>query len=102
MKEKIFYEMVRTLAHRQNKNIDVVIKDAGLKPSSYYSYRKKGNLPRADIAVKIARILGCSVEQLVTGNKPVFSEFSVQEKKDMYQLLDELEKTIKLKKEKFK
>lgn len=101
MQKIIFYDIVKNLAKEQGKTIEGVVSSPDFSIGSYYSCRKCGYLPRADIAVGIAKTLGTTVEYLVTGNKP-FSEDSFQGKKDMYQLLEELEKAIKQKKEKFR
>ena len=50
-----------------NTEIESVVKEAGLTIDSYNSYRRHGNLPRADEAVKIAKALNTTVEFLVTG-----------------------------------
>jgi transcriptional regulator with XRE-family HTH domain len=109
MKQKIiFYEEVKKRVKQQKPptTIEAVIEEAGFSKNTYDSYRKQGNLPRADEAVKIAKILGVHVEELVTGNKPVLSEQSIQEKKDMTKILDDLlhdfAETIEKHKEKFK
>lgn len=62
-----FFERVKALARQNNTTIEVVAAAAGLTRNSYNSYRAKGNLPRADEAVMIAKALGVTVEYLVTG-----------------------------------
>jgi len=102
-KEQIFFAMVRKLVKEQGKTtIKDVVEGAGLPIGTYYTGRDDGNLPRADIVVKIARTLKTSVEELVTGKKPVLSENSVKKQKDMDQILDELEEAIKQYREKSK
>ena len=52
---------------------------AGLQPSSISNYLKKNSsVPSADIAVKIAKALGVSVEYLVTGDEPLCSTTEVR------------------------
>lgn len=60
------------------------IESLGMNYETYYSGRRKGNLPRADDAVKIASALGVSVEWLVTGEppKPSPAEKALQAVKD--------------------
>lgn len=41
----------------------------GLNQSSITSWKIRGSIPRADIAVKTAEILGTTVEYLITGNQ---------------------------------
>lgn len=42
----------------------------GISPNGISTWKITGALPRADIAVKIADILGVTVEYLITGNIP--------------------------------
>ena len=63
LKEELSYQgmLVKELASR-----------AGLNPSSISNYlRENSSVPSADVAVKIARALGVSVEYLVTGDAEV-------------------------------
>lgn len=62
-----FFERVKALAKQNKTTIESVVKEAGLTIDSYNSYRRHGNLPRADEAVKIAQALNTTVEFLVTG-----------------------------------
>ena len=62
-----FFERVKALAKQNKTTIESVVKEAGLTIDSYNSYRRHGNLPRADEAVKIAKALNTTVEFLVTG-----------------------------------
>jgi len=102
MRHKIFYDMVKELAKKKNKTIEVVVKEAGITLDSYNSTRRIRKFPRADIAVKIASSLDTSVEFLVTGQSSVFKKHNDKEKIEIIQHLDELEKIIKQYKEKFK
>ena len=88
----IFYEQVKKFCKDQKpqKKIKTVVDEAGFLYNTYNKDRSKGRLPRADVAVKIARILGVHVEELVTGNKPDLSEQSKQEKRYMSEYLDNL------------
>jgi len=65
-----FYERVKTLAKSQNKNLRELIESCGMNYDSYNSYKRYGNLPRANEAVAIADALGTTVEYLVTGKDP--------------------------------
>ena len=97
MKQKtIFYEKVKELVKKQKPptTIKAVVEEAGLDYDSYYSCRKKGNSPRVDEAVKIAKILGVSVEQLATGKEPNFAEDSIKAENDLCQRLDNLKDDI--------
>jgi transcriptional regulator with XRE-family HTH domain len=65
-----FYERVKTLAKSQNKNLRELIESCGMNYDSYNSYKRYGNLPRANEAVAIADALGTTVEYLVAGKDP--------------------------------
>ena len=41
----------------------------GIHLQSFYDWKKRGTIPSADVAVKIASYLGTSVEWLVTGTE---------------------------------
>lgn len=64
-----FYERVKTLAKSQNKNLRELIESCGMNYDSYNSYKRYGNLPRANEAVAIAKALHTTVEYLVTGEE---------------------------------
>ena len=65
-----FYERVKRLTKVKKTTLEYVAGEAGLSIASYNSYRRYGNLPRADEAFKIAKTLGTTVEYLITGNNP--------------------------------
>ena len=44
-----------------------------IRRANFSDWRKNGNLPSADIAVKIAQALNTTVEYLVTGKEPAYS-----------------------------
>ena len=64
-----FYERIKQIAKTQNKNVRAVVEECGINYDSYNSYKRYGNLPRADEAVRIAEALNTTVEYLVTGNQ---------------------------------
>lgn len=65
----IFFENVKKLCKKKGLTIESVANNVGLTIDSYNSYKRHENLPRADIATKIADILGTTVEYLVTGEE---------------------------------
>lgn len=65
---------MKDLAKQQNTTIRATIKSCGINYDSYNSCRKYGNLPRADEAVRIAAMLGTTVEFLVTGSTSALEE----------------------------
>lgn len=65
-----FYERVKVLSKSQNRNLRELIESCGINYDSYNSYKRYGNLPRANEAVAIADALGTTVEYLVTGKDP--------------------------------
>jgi transcriptional regulator with XRE-family HTH domain len=66
-----FFTRVKNLARKQGITIESVANSADLSLNTYNSYKKAGNLPRADEAVKIAETLDTTVEFLVTGEENV-------------------------------
>jgi len=62
-----FYERVKSLVKSKKTTIEYVVGEAGLSLASYNAYRRHENLPRADEALKIAQVLGTTVEYLLTG-----------------------------------
>jgi SOS-response transcriptional repressor LexA len=64
-----FYDRVKYLVKTRNTTIRSVVEVAGLSLNTYDTMKKRGNLPRAEEAVVIARELGTSVEFLVTGSE---------------------------------
>jgi transcriptional regulator with XRE-family HTH domain len=65
-----FFDRVKAGVRARGTTIEAAAHAAGLSRDSYNAYKRKGNLPRADQAVAIARELGTSVEYLVTGEEP--------------------------------
>jgi len=63
-----FYERVKTLVKSKKTTIEFVVGEAGLSLASYNAYRRHENLPRADEALKIAQVLGTTVEYLLIGD----------------------------------
>lgn len=64
-----YFLRVKALAREKGTTIEAAALAAGLTRDAYNSYRKKGNLPRADEAVAMALFLGTSVEYLTTGKE---------------------------------
>ena len=62
-----FWERVEQLLDEKGITKKTLSTDAGFDPSNISKGLKKNNIPSADTAVKIAEILGVSVEYLVTG-----------------------------------
>lgn len=62
-----FYTRVKALAKANKITIENVATSAGIALSSYNTNRMHDNLPRADVAVKIADTLHTTVHYLVSG-----------------------------------
>ena len=88
MGHKDFYTRVKREVKVLNTTIEAVVKEAGLTRAAYDSYSRHNNLPRADEAVKIAKILKTSVEYLVTGEHPLFSIDQVRFKQNLQGIKD--------------
>jgi transcriptional regulator with XRE-family HTH domain len=65
-----FFERVKGLAKEKGTTIEALAENIGKNRDSYYGWKRKNNLPRADEAVQMAAALGVTVEYLVTGNPP--------------------------------
>lgn len=66
---------------------------AGLNQKSLNNYlRENASIPSADIAVRIAKVLGVSVEYLVTGKKESTPEYYVHYSAEIRSLADKLSK----------
>ena len=102
MEHIIFYDMLKKHVREKKTTIESVVKEAGLSISSYNSYRSNGKFPRADVVVKIAKILETSAEMLVTGKTSNLTDVASEERKAICHNLDELVETIKQYKEKLK
>lgn len=76
-----FKENLREEIKYQGLMLKEVALAAGLNQSSLNNYlRENASIPSADIAVRIAKVLGVSVEYLVTGEKspPCFSNYPAE------------------------
>lgn len=66
---------------------------AGLNQASLNNYlRANASIPSADIAVRIAKVLGVSVEYLVTGEKSSVPQYYVHYSAEIRKLADKLSK----------
>ena len=66
-----FFDRIKELAKKNTTlTLRAFIESLGLNYETYYSGKRRDNLPRADEALKIAQALGVSVEYLITGKHP--------------------------------
>jgi transcriptional regulator with XRE-family HTH domain len=65
-----FFDRVRLLAEQNYPTLQEFMLSVGFKRDSYYTLKTKGNFPRADKALKIAKALGTTVEYLIDGTDP--------------------------------
>lgn len=66
---------------------------AGLNPTSLNNYlRTNASIPSADVAVRIAKVLGVSVEYLVTGSRDSVPDYYVHYPAEIRTLADKLVK----------
>lgn len=63
-----FYKRCEAIANSKNLSFYKIAKEINVTGATITGW-KKGSLPKADIAVKIAKILDVSVEYLVTGKE---------------------------------
>lgn len=72
-----FYERVKTLAKEKGILLNDLLDSVGINYETYKSGRRLGNLPRADEAVKMAKLLGTTVEYLVNGSELTLTKKAV-------------------------
>jgi len=62
-----FYERVKIEVKAQDTTIEAAVKTASLTRGAWYTYQRRGLLPRVDEALSVARFLHTSVDYLVYG-----------------------------------
>ena len=70
MGSETFIERLERLMEDKGLQQKDLAEKAGISSNGISTWKITGALPRADIAVKIADILGVTVEYLITGNIP--------------------------------
>jgi transcriptional regulator with XRE-family HTH domain len=66
-----FFDRVKELIKQNTKlTLRAFIESMDINYETYYSGKRRENLPRADEAYKIAQALGVTVEYLATGKDP--------------------------------
>lgn len=70
MDNEAFIERLERLLEDKGIPQKELAEKVGISPNGISTWKITGALPRADIAVKIADILGVTVEYLITGNIP--------------------------------
>lgn len=66
-KEPNFGDRVEQLLKKNNVKPFDFYRGIGIVPQAFYDWKKKGQIPNARSALKIARYFGVTVEYLVTG-----------------------------------
>lgn len=69
-KKELFYERLDRLMKEKNIQQKDLAEKCGISSNGISTWKATGSYPRADVAVKIAKVLGVSVEYLVTGKIP--------------------------------
>ena len=69
---KLFYERIRSKLAENGQKRSWLLKQTGIKPSTWSSWEKFDRLPPADRALAIADKLSVSLEFLVTGRQNRF------------------------------
>ena len=73
-----FFDRVKDLTKKNTTlTLRAFIESQGLNYETYYSGKRRDNLPRADEALQIAQALNTTVEYLVSGNEPENSKQTV-------------------------
>lgn len=61
---------LESLLDKNGMSQNDLARDLGLAPQTISSWKTRGTIPAADMAIRIAEKLNVSVEYLVTGKKP--------------------------------
>jgi transcriptional regulator with XRE-family HTH domain len=86
-----FIERLENLIIEKNTKQSVIAEACGIAQNTISGWKKRGTLPQADVAVKLAQELGVTVEYLVTGQDKLDQGFSARQKellKDIVWLTD--------------
>ena len=101
-----FWERVDDLLDRTGINKKTLAYDAGFDASNITKGIKNNNIPSAETAVKIAKVLDVSVEYLVDGTEPAKNPTAKQAEQNQLRLYrkyhDLIEKCEKLDSDKIK
>lgn len=75
----LFFDNVKQLVREKNMTIDGMMKEA-LGPTSgrdiFNGWQRRGLTPRADDCLRVAKVLGVSVEYLLTGKDSQYRKYS--------------------------
>lgn len=70
MRTELFYERLERLLKDKNMQQKELADICGISSNGISTWKATGSYPRADIAVKLAAVLGVTVEYLITGELP--------------------------------
>lgn len=85
-----FWERVDKLLEEKEINRKTLAAEAHFDASNVTKGIKNGNIPAADTAVKIARILNVSVEYLVDGTEKNYTQNELKVFADFKKVIDDL------------
>lgn len=90
-----FVVRIDELLHRKNIKREAVCKAAGVVDNSLTTWKKRGTIPSADVAAKMAKYLNTSVEWLVLGEEPNgFSNDDIKLIEKWHEISDEGRKAV--------
>lgn len=88
-----FRENLRAELNYSGMLVKELASRSGLKKTTIDNYLSvRGRMPAADAAVRIARVLGVSVEYLITGNEKTESKGNVRHSSEIRSIIRILEK----------
>ncbi len=70
MEKETFYERLERILEQNNVQKKDLAEKCGISQNGISTWKVTGTIPRADIAIKIAKHLNVSVEYLITGELP--------------------------------
>ena len=78
---------IKTIAKEENISILTMLADCGLSKNTLSSMQSGGSWPRLDTILKIADYLDISMDELLGRKKQTPTDFSVEAKKEIIQML---------------
>ena len=70
-------QRIKGLCEQHGSSANKIFTDLGVNPNLVQDLKNKGSMPAADTLIKVAKFFGVSVEYLVNGEEPTFTNNGV-------------------------
>jgi transcriptional regulator with XRE-family HTH domain len=70
-------QRIKDLCEQQGDSANKIFTKLGVNPNLIQDIKNKGSMPAADTLIKVAKSFGVSVEYLVMGNEPTFTNTGI-------------------------